>query len=198
MEIVKTPISEDTLFSKECVEGQLISKFHFGIFNSSKNRMKKFDLTTILWHLQVELFSFVFLEELKTPKRHFEINWRLHIFQSDIFLIISNYHYSDKLKKTGLKNHSILAFYKHYCYFIMLVFITLGLAKPMLRAQITLTVLTLIRKILSLINSMLTVCKFNPNTINYCLLIAVIKWVSAMNHLMTRREILQVKKKEFC
>ena len=27
----------------------------------------------------------------------------IHIFQSDIFLIISNYHYSDKLKKTGLK-----------------------------------------------------------------------------------------------
>ena len=26
---------------------------------------------------QVELFSFIFLGELKTPKRHFEINWPL-------------------------------------------------------------------------------------------------------------------------
>ena len=26
---------------------------------------------------QVELFSFIFLEELKTPKRHFKINWPL-------------------------------------------------------------------------------------------------------------------------
>ena len=48
--------------------------------------------------------------------------------------------------KKGLKNPPMLAFYKHYCYFIMLVFITLGLAKPMLCAQIMLTVLTLIRE----------------------------------------------------
>ena len=34
--------------------------------------MKKFNFTTIV--PQVEWFSFVSLEELKTPKRHFGIN----------------------------------------------------------------------------------------------------------------------------
>ena len=53
-------------------KGQLISKCLFVIFNSFKKRLKKFDLPTIL--RQVELFLFVFLEELKTPKRHLEIN----------------------------------------------------------------------------------------------------------------------------
>ena len=41
-------------------KGQLISKCHFGIFNSPKKRTKKFDFTTIVPH--VELFSFVFWE----------------------------------------------------------------------------------------------------------------------------------------
>ena len=70
-------------------KGQLISKCLFGTFNSSKKPTKKFDLPTILTSVlkisittafgklifgtdvmvpQVELFSFVFLEELKTPK----------------------------------------------------------------------------------------------------------------------------------
>ena len=53
-------------------KGQLISKGLFGILNSSKKRTKKFDLTITI--PQVELFSFVFLEELKTPKRHSKIN----------------------------------------------------------------------------------------------------------------------------
>ena len=47
-------------------KGQLISKRLFGI------RTKKFDLTTVIPH--VDLFSFVFWKNLKTPKRHFEIN----------------------------------------------------------------------------------------------------------------------------
>ena len=53
------------------IKGQLISKGLFDIINSSKKRTKKFDLTMIP---QVDLFSFVFWKNLKTPKRHFEIN----------------------------------------------------------------------------------------------------------------------------
>ena len=53
-------------------KGQLISKCLIGIFNSPKKRMKKFDYNT-----SIELFSFVFWKELKTPIRHFEINWPL-------------------------------------------------------------------------------------------------------------------------
>ena len=53
-------------------KGQLISKGLFGILNSPTNRTKKFDCTTMI--PQVDLFSFVFWEKLKTPKRHFEIN----------------------------------------------------------------------------------------------------------------------------
>ena len=53
-------------------KGQLISKGLFGILNSPKKRTKKFDFTTMI--PQVDLFSFVFWEKLKTPKRHFKIN----------------------------------------------------------------------------------------------------------------------------
>ena len=61
-------------------KGQLISKGLFAILNSSKKRMKQFDLTTMI--PQVDLFSFVFWKKLKTPKRHFEINWPLIISES--------------------------------------------------------------------------------------------------------------------
>ena len=53
-------------------KGQLISECLFDIFNSPKKRTNKFDFTTMV--PQVELFLFVFLGELKSPKRHFEIN----------------------------------------------------------------------------------------------------------------------------
>ena len=33
---------------------------------------------------QIEWFSFVFLEELKTPKKHFEINWPLENLLKDL------------------------------------------------------------------------------------------------------------------
>jgi hypothetical protein len=56
-------------------KGQLISKGLFGILNSSKKWTKKFDLTTMI--PQVDLFSSVFWKNLKTPKRHFDINWPL-------------------------------------------------------------------------------------------------------------------------
>ena len=58
--------------ARATVKGQLISKGLFGILNSSKKLTKKFDLTTMI--PQVDLFSFVFWKNLKTPKRHFEIN----------------------------------------------------------------------------------------------------------------------------
>ena len=53
-------------------KGQLISKGLFGNLNSPKKRTKKFDFNTMI--PQVDLFSFVFWEKLKTPERHFEIN----------------------------------------------------------------------------------------------------------------------------
>ena len=63
------------LFMYISTKGQLISKCLFGIFNSPKKRTNKFDFTTLV--PQVELFSFIFWENWKTPKRHFEINWHL-------------------------------------------------------------------------------------------------------------------------
>ena len=45
-------------------KGQLISKCLFGIFNSPKKRTKKFNFTTKI--PQVDLFSFLFWEKLKT------------------------------------------------------------------------------------------------------------------------------------
>ena len=50
-------------------KGQLISKCPFVIFNSSKKRMKKFNLTTMI--PQIDLFSFIFLEEFEETKKTF-------------------------------------------------------------------------------------------------------------------------------
>ena len=50
-------------------KGQLISKELFGILNSSTKRTKQFDLTTMI--PQVDLFSFVFLEEFEDIKKTF-------------------------------------------------------------------------------------------------------------------------------
>ena len=49
-------------------KGQLISKCLFGVLNSSKKQTK-----TSRQVVKLNLFV-RFLEELKTPKRHFEIN----------------------------------------------------------------------------------------------------------------------------
>ena len=54
-------------------KGQLISKCLFGVFNSPKNERKKFDFTTMI--PQIDLFSLVFWVKLKTPKKHFKINF---------------------------------------------------------------------------------------------------------------------------
>ena len=85
------PSSYPSFNSSMTHKGQLISKCLFAIFNSSKKRLKKFDLPTIL--RQVELFLFVFLEELKTPKRHLEINWPL--------VLSRNGHMGKEWPKTG-------------------------------------------------------------------------------------------------
>ena len=53
------------------LKGQLISKGLFGILNSSKKLMKKFNLTTMI--PQIDLISFI----IWRLKRHFEISWPL-------------------------------------------------------------------------------------------------------------------------
>ena len=75
-------------------KGQLISKCIFGILNSPKKWTKKLNFTTMV--PQVKLFLFFFLGELKTPKRHFEINWPsalLQLFNSIILSCISRVAY---------------------------------------------------------------------------------------------------------
>ena len=53
-------------------KGQFILKGLFGILNAPKKQTKIFDFTIMI--PQVDLFSFVFWEKLKTAKGHFEIN----------------------------------------------------------------------------------------------------------------------------
>ena len=57
----------DNFDNFEWSKGQLISKGLFGILNSSKKQMKK---------KSINLFLFIFWKNLKTPKRHFEINFQ--------------------------------------------------------------------------------------------------------------------------
>ena len=75
---------------KIIIIGQLISKRLFGIINSSRKRTKQFNLTMIPL---VDLFSYVFWKNLKTPKRHFEIHWPLW-FSTVIWQFIDLIHVS--------------------------------------------------------------------------------------------------------
>ena len=52
--------------TKNQAKGQFISKCLFGIFNSPKKRMKKFNFTTMV--PQVDLFSFMFWENRRHQK----------------------------------------------------------------------------------------------------------------------------------
>ena len=73
--------SANIKFSK----GQLISKGLVGILNSSKKWTKKFNLQyydTSGWLVFIR-----FLEELKTPKSPFEINWPLKMYFDEYILI---------------------------------------------------------------------------------------------------------------
>ena len=65
--------SEFLLYSKVVSKGQLISKGLSAILNSSKKRSKKFDFTKY-YDTSGRIVFIRLLEELKTPKRHFEIN----------------------------------------------------------------------------------------------------------------------------
>ena len=56
---------------KNKIKGQTNSKWFFQANVSSKKR------TNILTLLLVDMFSFIFRKKVKTPKRHFEINWPL-------------------------------------------------------------------------------------------------------------------------
>ena len=58
---------------KATTKGQLISKGLFDVLNSYKKHTKKFDFTT-KYDILGRIVFVRFLEELKTPKRHFEIN----------------------------------------------------------------------------------------------------------------------------
>jgi hypothetical protein len=53
------------------IKGQFILKGNFGFFNSSKKRTKNFCPSRLGQKFE---FSSSFIEELKTPKRRFEIN----------------------------------------------------------------------------------------------------------------------------
>ena len=57
-------------------KGRKKSKWFFQADVSSKKRTNEFYFTTM--KPQVDLFSFIFWRKLKTPKRHFEIDWPLH------------------------------------------------------------------------------------------------------------------------
>ena len=70
-----SPFSIRILWNLKLPKGQLISKCLFGVLNSSKKGTK----TIRPWGIIVVESNFLvrFLEEFKTPKRHFEINWPL-------------------------------------------------------------------------------------------------------------------------
>ena len=53
-------------------KGQLISKWFFGVIDFLQRTNKRIRLFTMT--PQVDLFSFVFLEEIGDPQNHFEIN----------------------------------------------------------------------------------------------------------------------------
>ena len=75
--------------SNYITKGQLISKCLFGIFNSPKKWTKKFDFTTMVTSSRIVFVRC--LGELKTQKRHFEINWPLGI-QMPQALAVSRLH----------------------------------------------------------------------------------------------------------
>ena len=69
-------------------KGQLISKCLFGIFNSRKKRTKKSALLH-MYGTSNRIVFVCFLGELKTPKRHFKINWPCKKVWKFLYLRIS-------------------------------------------------------------------------------------------------------------
>ena len=69
------PLVKLSLDSFNFIKGQTKSKRIFQADVSSKKQTNEFYFTTM--KPQVDLFLLVFWRKLKTPKRHFEINWPL-------------------------------------------------------------------------------------------------------------------------
>ena len=61
------------------LKGQTKLKWFFQAEVSSTKRMNEFYFTTMI--PQVDLFSSIFWKKLKTPKKHFEINWPLQVWR---------------------------------------------------------------------------------------------------------------------
>ena len=65
-----------------------------------------------------ELFMFVFLGELKRPKRHFEINWPLNILISDWLMLYSSmFQYNDyhRQRSKNCWDVCLEAYWFRYC-----------------------------------------------------------------------------------
>ena len=62
---------------------------------------KQTNSTLLLWYLSLTFFLFVFWKKLKTPKRHFEINWPLRIHTTQIFQWPTN-------RDLDLKSYSLI------------------------------------------------------------------------------------------
>ena len=73
------------------IKGQTKSKWFFQADVSSNERTNKFNFTTMI-PLRSTCFLFVFWKKLKTPKRHFEINWPLE--NSNIFVVSESTNFS--------------------------------------------------------------------------------------------------------
>jgi hypothetical protein len=90
-------------------KGQTNSKWFFQADVSSKKWTNKFDFTTMI--PQVDLFSFVFWKKLKTPKRHFEIDWPLvtmvklieSFAQSRVYLVSSKAAKAHEISQLDLR-----------------------------------------------------------------------------------------------
>ena len=84
--ILKSPL---TVFFQNVIDskGQLISTGLFGIFNSPKERTKK---NQLYYYGTSSRIVFVHcLGELKTSKRHFEINWPLVCAAENMLFIVA-------------------------------------------------------------------------------------------------------------
>ena len=103
-----------TIYTRIGAKGQKNSKWIFQADVSSKKRMNEFYFTTM--KPQVDLFSFFFWRKLKTPKRHFEINWPLAAQPSKqkepgiVVLLISSTHH-DYLTRTSSDNPQTPLYY---------------------------------------------------------------------------------------
>ena len=83
-------------------KGQKKSKWLLKDDVSSKKGTYEFYFTTM--KPQVDLFSFVFWNKLKTPKKHFEINWPLAFFRAYLATILKALPASIKAKGVKIED----------------------------------------------------------------------------------------------